>query len=76
VPEFPVVISVLALGVLEVIFDVPMGFVVDQVKAELQLLAPEAIVQLEAVKVPVVGAAQFIVLGLADRVVHVSFAGF
>ena len=58
-------IIVLALGVLEVMLDVPTGLVVVQVKAVLQLLAPEAIVQLDAVRVPVVGAGQFIVFGLA-----------
>ena len=70
VPEFPVVIIVLALGVLEVILDVPTALVVVQESAVSQLLAPEAIVQLEAVRVPVVGAGQLMVFGLA--VVSVS----
>jgi hypothetical protein len=76
VPEFPVVISVLALGVLEVMLAVPTGLVVVQERAVLQLLAPDAIVQLDAVSVPVVAAAQLRVLGLEVSVVQAIVLGF
>jgi len=76
VPLSPVVIIVLELGVLEVILDVPTGLAVVQVKAVLQLLPFSAIVQLDAVSVPVVGAVQLIVFGLAGRVTQALVLGF
>ena len=44
-PEFPLARVVFALGVLEVIEDVPTGLVVLQLRVTLQVLAPAAMVQ-------------------------------